>query len=80
MKVENPRGLASDPLFVIKRSQPDKNLAKKLGGEFYFVQDSNGVIRNVFYPQSTDVEVLAIKKGEKSKIICFFLITHGRSI
>ena len=67
MKLENPRGLVSDPLFVIKRSQPDKDLAKKLAGEFYFVQESNGVIRNVFYPQSTDAEVLAIKKGEKRK-------------
>ena len=66
MKVKNPRGLVSDPLFVIKRSQPDKDLAEKLSDPFYFVHDSSGVIQSVYYPKGTDAEALAMKKGEQN--------------
>ena len=65
MDVKNTRKVVSEGLAIVKRGQVDSQLEKLFADDFFFVQDSRGLVRSVYYPSDTDPEATALKKGGK---------------
>ena len=74
--MKNPRNVVSESLNVIRSSPSDPYLEKTLSADFYFTQDSCGVVQEVYYSENDSDEAIALKKGITVLSIlfsCFFL-------